>query len=84
MWLSLVKYSVREHSSLLRAFSRSSTTLRRSGSDVSTPISSLESNAIATVNAVLPVQLYGNLLLFWLDTILLRSYEIEQGFRAPV
>jgi hypothetical protein len=41
IWLSFVKYRVRELPPLLRAASRSSTTLCKSGSEVKTPISSL-------------------------------------------
>ena len=41
MWLSLVKYKVKELSPLFLAASRSVTTFFNKGSDVRTPISSL-------------------------------------------
>ena len=81
MWLSFVKYRVSEHSSLFRAFSRSPTTFRRRGNEVKTPISSLEAriNVRSTKSRI-----KCNLLLLWINAILLGRDEVEQGFSTSI
>jgi hypothetical protein len=81
IWLSLVKYSVTELPPWFRAASRSSTTFRRRGSEVRTPISSLQTrNAFSD----LKMGFEERSLLFWVYPVLLRCDEVKKCFGPPV
>lgn len=79
IWLSLVKYRVKELPPLFRAASKSWTTLFSRGREVRTPISSLP---FIVSKCVLRER--SHLLFIRIYTILLRCDEIEQGFGPAV
>lgn len=83
MWLSFVKYTVKELPPLLRAASRSSTTFFSKGSDVRTPISSL---IVRTMSIYASEQgwKYECALFVGFNAILLRGNEVKKSFRTAI